>query len=94
MRTWRWYSKVVLALVVAAFAYFVWPTPWTYYQCNPSVGITAPERPSVFGRTVEEYSIWLRLNRFTGKVEVLSSYWGGWEPREQWRDRQLRLLPP
>jgi len=30
MRTWRWYSKVLFALLVAAFAYWVWPTPWRY----------------------------------------------------------------
>ena len=32
MRTWRWYSKVVLALVLLAFAYSVWPTPWYYME--------------------------------------------------------------
>ncbi len=31
MRNWRWYSKVLFALLVAAFAYWVWPTPWTAY---------------------------------------------------------------
>jgi hypothetical protein len=30
MRQWRWYSKVLFALLVAAFAYWVWPTPWRY----------------------------------------------------------------
>jgi len=30
MRSWRWYSKLLLALLVVAFAYFVWPTPWRY----------------------------------------------------------------
>jgi hypothetical protein len=30
VRTWRWYSKVLFALLVAAFAYFVWPTPSRY----------------------------------------------------------------
>jgi hypothetical protein len=30
MRSWRWYSKVLFALLVVAFAYFVWPTPWRY----------------------------------------------------------------
>ena len=28
MRSWRWYFKVLFALLVAAFAYWVWPTPW------------------------------------------------------------------
>jgi len=31
MRTWRWYSKLLFALLVAAFAYFAWPTPWQYH---------------------------------------------------------------
>jgi hypothetical protein len=31
MRTWRWYSKVLLALAILAFAYFVWPTPYRYF---------------------------------------------------------------
>lgn len=30
MRHWRWYSKLLFALLVAAFAYWVWPTPWRY----------------------------------------------------------------
>ena len=32
MRTWRWYSKVLLALVALAFAYWVWPTPYRYWN--------------------------------------------------------------
>ena len=36
MRTWRWYSKVVLALLLAAFAYFVWPTRYAWEV--PSTG--------------------------------------------------------
>jgi len=79
MRTWRWYSKVLLALVVVAFAYYVWPTPWTCYQLNPSVSSTSdnPARPASGG--IIEYSIWLRVNRFTGRTEILSGY-RGWEP--------------
>ena len=30
MRNWRWSSKMSFALLVAAFAYWVWPTPWAY----------------------------------------------------------------
>ena len=30
MRSWKWYSKLGLALAVTAFAWFVWPTPWQY----------------------------------------------------------------
>ena len=41
MRTWRWYSKALFALLVAAFAYFVWPTPWRYFTARtdmPEIG--------------------------------------------------------
>ena len=31
MRSWRWYSKLLFALLIVAFAYFVWPTPWVYH---------------------------------------------------------------
>ena len=31
MRHWRWYSKVLFALLAAAFAYWVWPTPWQHF---------------------------------------------------------------
>jgi len=30
MGSWGWYSKVLFALLVAAFAYWVWPTPYLY----------------------------------------------------------------
>lgn len=30
MSEWRWYSKMLLALAVVAFAYSVWPTPYRY----------------------------------------------------------------
>jgi len=29
---WKWYSKVALALLVAAFAYWVWPTAWVTWR--------------------------------------------------------------
>jgi hypothetical protein len=34
MRTWRWYSKLLFALLVAAFAYLVWPGPWHYVSTS------------------------------------------------------------
>ena len=37
MRTWRWYSKVLFALAVAAFAYWVWPTPWEHHWVHDDV---------------------------------------------------------
>jgi hypothetical protein len=32
MRTWRWYSKLLLGLLLLAFAYWVWPTPYRYWR--------------------------------------------------------------
>ena len=37
MRTWRWYSKVLFAILAAAFAYYVWPTPWHYFDGYPGI---------------------------------------------------------
>ncbi len=39
MRTWRWYSKVLLGLLILAFAYYVWPTPWRYDMTRGSQSI-------------------------------------------------------
>ena len=75
MRTWRWRSKVLLGLLLLAFAYYVWPTPWACYPVNPSVSSAGGE----YGANMEEYTIWLRVNRFTGKVQRLS-WLRGWEP--------------
>ncbi len=68
MRTWRWYSKLLFALLVAAFAYYVWPTPWTCYQIDPG----------------SSRSSWLRVNRFTGRTELL---WDlkGWQRDLKWQ---------
>jgi hypothetical protein len=56
MRHWRWYSKLLFALLVAAFAYFVWPTPWTYYDNVDAWGVQST----------------LRTNRFTGRTDKLT----------------------
>lgn len=32
MRAWNWYSKAAFALVLLAFAYWVWPTPWRVFR--------------------------------------------------------------
>ena len=62
MRSWRWYSKLLCALVLAAFAYFVWPTPWHYHhhgttllRINRLTGTI--ERP---GRPVDNEHGWQR----------------------------------
>ena len=34
MRTWRWYSKLLFALLLLAFAYLVWPTPWRQFNAE------------------------------------------------------------
>ena len=60
MRTWRWYSKLGFALLLAAFAYCVWPTPWRYFPPP---------------RNYEEFDfsevISVRLNMLSGEVQAL-----------------------
>jgi len=55
MRHWRWYSKVLLGLVLAAFAYWVWPTPWRYDHLGYEGGHRVP----------------VRTHRVTGHEQVL-----------------------
>lgn len=50
MGKWRWYSKLLLALVLAAFAYFVWPTPYSWYPVERSRYMI--QRNRVTGRCV------------------------------------------
>jgi hypothetical protein len=64
MRTWRWYSKVLLGLALAAFAYWVWPTAWVHCTTFFPGSAGPPEMVSA------------RVNRFTGRTEVLSPL--GW----------------
>jgi hypothetical protein len=63
MRRWRWYSKVLFVLVVAAFAYWVWPTPYRYL---PVPG------ENLIGRAW--LAVGLRVNRFTGDIQAC---WSG-----------------
>ena len=58
MRSWRWYSKVLFALLVAAFAYWVWPTPWEY----------VPPPSGEQNRGV----VAVRVNRFTGRTRLVA----------------------
>ena len=51
MRSWRWYSKVLFALMVAAFAYWVWPTPWRYYAAGVGGGVMLFRENRFTGRT-------------------------------------------
>ena len=80
MRAWRWHSKVLFALLVAAFAYSVWPTPWRYFTV---------ERPGQFGggRLLDDVRVGapggtalVRVNRFTGSAYVYESESTGWRP--------------
>ena len=64
MRTWRWYSKLLFALVVAAFAYCVWPTPWMYYPVSAT--------------TIRTLGLH-RVNRMTGRVEYYNGSSHRWE---------------
>jgi hypothetical protein len=70
MRSWRWYPKVLSALLVAALAYWVWPTPWGPYPC------------AVYSRGGRDYAgTWgqttVRVNRLHGHAEELRPW--GWE---------------
>jgi len=55
MRSWRWYSKVLFALLLAAFTWFVWPTAWAY---------SGPTGSGYQGGTL------VRRNRITGAVQT------------------------
>jgi len=65
MRHWRWYSKLLFALLVAAFAYFVWPTPWQYYMVP---GSSSPAMTTII--SIESFDSFYRINRATGWVQV------------------------
>jgi hypothetical protein len=63
MRSWRWYSKVLFALLVAAFTYLGWPTPWYYVP-------PAPGSAHDLGTGI------VRVHRVTGEVQrVRAGYW-------------------
>ena len=77
MRSWRWYSKVLLALLVAAFAYWVWPTPYQYLP--PPLPKGMDTEYDDWGRETDSGIVALRFNRFTGMIQALSrdgpGYW-------------------
>ena len=82
MQSWRWYSKVLFALLVLAFAYCVWPTPWRYCIL---------ERPGDFAfarnRYAEEEDVAgapggtfiVRVHRVTGRAYTLTETGRGWQ---------------
>lgn len=68
MRTWRWYSKGLFALLVAAFAYWVWPTPWTGYR--EVENYTESNRFDIADKTdTTRDVVLLRRNRITGCIQ-------------------------
>jgi len=81
MRTWRWYSKVLFALLVAAFAYFVWPTPYAYFVVEMPARVSFSSTGSGLGTVpVPGGNQLIRVNRFTG----LAYEYGreGWRPHK------------
>ena len=89
MRHWRWYSKLLFALLVAAFAYFVWPTPWMYFTVAPAgtYGLSEDMRQlAARHASGGEITITLddpagaviRVHRLTGRTQVLEF--------NKWRD--------
>lgn len=66
-------AAIVAAVLVALFAYAVWPTPWSIYSVHPLTG--------------SKETVTVRENRLTGRVQcfMLSSYGGirGWKDIEQ-----------
>ncbi len=71
MRSWRWYSKVLFALLVAAFAYWVWPTPWHYEHA------VVPRFPA--GRAT--LNVLVRVNRLSGTTCYWNPVLGLWQER-------------
>ena len=72
MRSWRWYSKVLFALLVAAFAYWVWPTPWRYYTLENGTlwYMTWSKVTTVPPEPLSPVSLLVRQHRVTGRTEV------------------------
>jgi len=68
MRHWRWRSKALFAILVAAFAYYVWPTPWRYFSDESYRGGS--------GGVCN-----IRVHRVTGRAQILVR--GGWRPYER-----------
>ena len=44
----RWRSYALAAVLVAAFAYWVWPTPWAYHRAT-SIPPTITRHHRLFG---------------------------------------------
>jgi membrane protein implicated in regulation of membrane protease activity len=51
MRSWPWYSKVLFALAVLAFAWLVWPTPWRRSEVTVSSTRVIVRENRLTGRT-------------------------------------------
>jgi hypothetical protein len=78
---WRWYSKLLLALLVAAFAYFVWPTPWMYFTVPSGSGYHQTDEllrlVGTYGEegrvvSAEGSAVIVRVHRITGSAQTLA----------------------
>jgi hypothetical protein len=86
MRTWRWYSKLLFALLVAAFAYFVWPTPWRYHTLENGAFWAVAWRASASDWAdladkegpLPSMSLLLRQHRVNGRTEMFIGGQAGW----------------
>jgi hypothetical protein len=84
MRSWRWYSKLLFALLVAAFAYWVWPTPWQYFILDRP-GVFGNAGPMLYGTDMSPVAgapggtFIVRVHRVTGRAYTLSVKGGGWQ---------------
>jgi len=77
MRTWRWYSKLLFAVFLLAFAYWVWPTPYSHTTGYRGV----PVRVSRITGSKQEFcqGRWLRFMR-PGQMtfnEFMARYYPG-----------------
>jgi hypothetical protein len=72
MRAWRWYSKVLLALLAVAFGYLVWPTPWRYYTLDNGtlLYMVCSKDKQVPPEPLSPVSLLIRQHRVTGQTQM------------------------
>jgi len=56
MRKWLW--KLILALGIVLFAYFVWPTPWIYFCSGDGTMIRVNRFTHVVAHWNIQYDCW------------------------------------
>ena len=67
MKHWRWYSKVLLALALLAFAYWVWPTPWSSFRTTTA--FLPDPKQNMMVKAPNGWRIEIRENRLTHRVQ-------------------------